>query len=67
MLTLTKPVGQDQTFATALRRSKPRDRDERKGGSYEIWADPAAYKQAVIAMLKPQVVMIARRLATAAR
>ena len=67
MLTLTKPVGQDQTFATALRRSKPRDRDERKGGSYEVWADPAAYKQAVIAMLKPQVVMIARRLATAAR
>ena len=66
-LTLTKPIGQDQTFATALRRSKPRDRDERKGGSYEIWADPAAYKQAVIAMLKPQVVMIARRLATAAR
>jgi hypothetical protein len=66
-LTLTQPIGRDGTFAIALRRSKPRDRDERKGGSYEVVVDPAAYKQAVIAVLKPQVVMIARRLAAAAR
>jgi hypothetical protein len=66
-LTLTQPIGQDRTFAIALRRSKSRDRDERKGGSYEVAVDPAAYKQAVIAVLKPQVVMIARRLAAAAR
>jgi hypothetical protein len=66
-LTLTRPIGQEQTFATGLRRSKPRDREERKGGSYEVLVEPAAYRQAVIALLKPQVVMIARRLAAAAR
>jgi hypothetical protein len=66
-LTLATPIGQDRTFATGLRRGRPRDRDERKGGSYEVLVDPAAYKQAAIAMLKPQVLMIARRLAAAAR
>jgi hypothetical protein len=48
---------------TGLRRTRGRDREERKGGSYEVAVDPAAYKQAVINVLKAQVVMIARKLA----
>jgi hypothetical protein len=62
-LTLTTPVGYDHSFATSLVRTRGRSREERKGGSYEVTVDPAAYKQAVIALLKAQVGVIAGKLA----
>jgi hypothetical protein len=62
-LTLTTAVGYEHAFVAGLRRTRGRDREERKGGSYEVAVNPAAYKQAVIDLLKTQVVMIARKLA----
>jgi hypothetical protein len=62
-LTLTTAIGYEHAFVTGLRRTRGRDREERKGGSYEVAVDPTAYKQAVIDLLKAQVVMIARKLA----
>jgi hypothetical protein len=62
-LTLTTAIGYEHAFVAGIRRTRGRDREERKGGSYEVTVDPAAYKQAVIDVLKPQVVMIARKLA----
>ena len=62
-LTLTVSVGGDQSFAASLVRTRGRNRAERQGGSYEVTVDPTAYKQAVIALLKAQVGVIARKLA----
>jgi hypothetical protein len=62
-LTLTTAIGYEHAFVAGIRRTRGRDREERKGGSYEVTVDPAAYKQAVIDVLKAQVVMIARKLA----
>jgi hypothetical protein len=66
-LTLSTAIGYEQAFVTGLRRTRGRDRDERKGGSYEVTVDPAAYQQAVIDVLKAQVVVIARKLAAGRR
>jgi hypothetical protein len=62
-LTLTTSVGGGQSFAASLVRTRGRNRAERQGGNYEVTVDPAAYKQAVIALLKAQVEVIARKLA----
>ena len=62
-LTLTTPIGYEHAFVAGLRRTRGRNREERKGESYEVAADPTAYKEAVIDLLKAQVAMIARKLA----
>jgi hypothetical protein len=61
-LTLTAPVGLERAFATALVRTRGRNREERQGGSYEVTVDPTAYKEAVAGLLKVQVAAIVRRL-----
>jgi hypothetical protein len=66
-LTLTVPIGYALPFVTGLRSIRPRDRAERAAGSYEVAVDPAAYKQAVIDVLKAQVVVIARNLVAGKR
>ena len=63
-LMLMAPIGYEQTFVIDLRSTRGRDRAERVGGSYDVIVDPAAYKQAVISVLKAQVAAIARKLAT---
>jgi len=64
-LTLSTPVGVDSAFVTNLASVRGRSREERRGGAYEVRVDPAAYRQAVIAVLKAQAEAIARRLAAA--
>ena len=64
-LTLTAPLGYEHAFATNLAATRGRNREERSGGSYEVLVNPAAYKQAAIAVLNAQVTLIARQLATA--
>lgn len=64
-LTLTAPLGYEHAFATNLVATRGRNREERKGGSYEVLVNPAAYKQAAIEVLNAQVTMIARQLASA--
>lgn len=66
-LTLTAPIGYEHAFVTGLRSTRPRDRAERAGGSYEVVVDPTAYKQAAIDVLKAQVVAIARKVAAGRR
>ena len=64
-LTLTTPVGTERAFVANLAAVRGRSREERRGGAYEVRVDPAAYREAVIDVLKPQVEGIVRRLAAA--
>lgn len=63
-LTLNTPTGFERRFVTDLELVK---HDKRKGDRYEVTVDPAAYKQAVIAALKPHMTAIARKIAPASR
>ncbi len=62
-LTLTTPIGYERPFVNRIVPARGRSKLERRGGSYDVEVDPAAYRQAVIDALKPQVELIARKLA----
>jgi hypothetical protein len=62
-LTLNAPIGFPHAFVTRLVPTRGRTKEERKGGSYEVVVNPAAYREAVIEALKPQVETLARKLA----
>jgi len=64
-LTLTTPIGTERAFVASLAAVRGRSKEERHGGAYEVRIDAAAYREAVIDVLKPQVEAIARRLAAA--